>query len=76
MSLLDEAKKYKKAKRVVTTDEHIELAIGWLKEEVGISAINKVLHPDKNNNYSGNCLYALAIHLREAYRQGKLKIKE
>ena len=76
MTLLDEAKKLKTTKRIDVSDEKIELALAWLKDEIGISAICRVCKPNKGVNYSGNMLYSIAVWLREAYRKGLIKIKK
>lgn len=72
-TLLEKAKAKKLSMpkgKIRTTDEHIELAFAWLKDEVRLKQISEVC--GKKNN--GNILYSIAVWLREAYRQGKLKI--
>ena len=71
MSLLDKAKKiplYRKTRRGKSREE-IELCLAWLKSEVAYSQLGKVL------NTVGSSLYGIvAIGLRQAYREGKIKI--
>lgn len=77
-TLLEKAKKVKitrgtRSERKVSTEEGIETAFAWIKDEIGLTQISKGLGYSKD---SGNVLYYIAIWLREAYRQGKLKIKK
>jgi len=76
-TLLEKAKKIMIVRPIKKSPdkEEIELAIGWLKSEVGLTQILKVLNRYKGNHYTGNCLYRVAICLREAYRKGIIKIK-
>lgn len=72
-TLLQRAKKVPINKRkIVVTDEHIELALAWLRDEVALRQMNIVL---MKPNQSGNVLYGTAVALREAYRRGKITIK-
>ena len=73
-TLLEKAKKIQtnRQQKIKITDEHIELAFGWLRDEITSKQINVVLDREKN---SGNVLYLIAIWLREAYEQGRIKIK-
>jgi hypothetical protein len=75
MSLLETALKVpsNRNKKEGVTSEHIELALAWLKSEVGIKQVSVALnkHPQ-----SGHVLYMIAIYLREAYRKGNLTIKK
>ena len=73
-TLLQQAKKVKSRSpyKYSITDEHIELAFGWLKGEVGNKQINTILN---KKSTSGNVLYAVATWLREAYKKNKLIIK-
>ena len=59
--------------RKVPVGEGIEVSFAWLNDEVTTGQINKCLGYSKD---SGNVLYYIAIWLREAYRQGELKIKK
>ncbi len=74
-TLLEKAKKIKgKAHpKVPLTNEHLELAFAWLRNEIGLTQVNLAIGKDPHK--SGNILYSIAVWLREAYRQGKLKIK-
>ena len=57
----------------IPINEGIEVSFAWLDGEVTTKQINQVLGYSKD---SGNVLYYIAIWLREAYRQSKLKIKK
>ena len=50
------------------TDEHIELALAWLKGEIQLRQITETVG-------RGNVLYSVARWLREGYRKGKIIIK-
>jgi len=69
-TLLEKAKEYK-SNRKLPTDEEIELALGWIKGEVGITGIGKAL----GHKTTGNVLGRLATYLRGAYEKGKIIIK-
>jgi len=73
-TLLEKAKKLeiRKLKKIEVTEEHLELGLAWMKGEITLSQMNRVLGENKR---SGNGLYAVAVWLREAYKQGKIKIK-
>lgn len=73
-TLLEKAKKLpiRKNKKVNLSEEHLELGLAWMKNEIGLAQINRVLN---KNNTSGNTLYSIATWLKESYRQGKIKIK-
>lgn len=72
-TLLQKAKEIEPKKtKYNIKDEHIELAFAWLNDEVTNKQINFILGKKSSG---GNALYAVAVWLREAYRQGKLKIK-
>ena len=78
MSLLKKAKsienKKPRHKKMYLTDELIELAIAWAKDEVTLTQCAKVIFPDKETSKSTNLVYSrFAIVLKEAIRQGKLK---
>ena len=71
-TLLEKAKAVKMGRRdTIITDEHVELALAWIRDEVNLSQINVAL---KKSRQSGNVLYKMATSLREAHRQGKIKI--
>ena len=75
LTLLEKAKMSKRRQYpVLRTDEHLELALGWLKDEIGLAQVNEAMGKD-GQQYSGNILYHIAVWLRECYRQGKIKIK-
>lgn len=52
-------------------DEHIELALAWIKGNIKLRQINIVLG---RNPKTGSSLYFIAMCLRAAYREGLLKI--
>ncbi len=65
MSLLDDAKKLKVKKRasnllITQREEILELAMGWVKDEVSPIQIGKVLGREQSNIYS-----ILALALKE-----------
>ena len=53
------------------SDEEIELALAWLKDEIALKQISMVIGQKHNN-----MLAIIPGILRQAYRQGKLVIKE
>ena len=55
------------------SDEEMEVVFGWLRDEVKTKQICFVLGHTYN---TGNVLYFIAIALRKAYREGRLKIVE
>lgn len=69
MSLLEEAKKIKiKPRNREINIDQIELAIAWLKDEITISQVSKVL-----GGRHGNAAYHyLAIGLRQAFKDKKI----
>ena len=76
LSLVEQAKQIKQKTHAYCeiTDEMIELAIAWMKDEVTGLAVGKVLYPNAKN-CQPHAMNRLAIFLREGYRKGKLKIK-
>lgn len=74
MSLLEKAKEQHfpkpPSRELDITDEHIELAFAWLKNEIQLARIADVL-----NTKPTGAGYRLARILREAYLQGKLVMK-
>ncbi len=73
-TLLEKAKeaKVKRRSRIPVTEEHIELALSWMRCEIGIAQVNIALGLPKEQS---NTLYSLAVWLREAYKRGKLNGK-
>ena len=73
-TLLQKAKgiKVRQKPRPEITDEHIELAIAWLKSEIGLTQMQKALG---FSVISGSSLYKVAMYLREGYKRGIIKIK-
>ena len=71
-SLVKEARSYRPnySKNRPSNDE-IELALGWLRSEYGISAINLACGRQKN---SAAVYVDLARGLRQAFMDGKIKI--
>lgn len=74
-TLLQKAKKIKVKPRISigTTDEEMELAIAWLKEEIGTRQVAEAIAEPQ---VGGRVLYRLSVWLREAHRRGKLRIKK
>ena len=54
------------------TNEEIEVALAWLRDEVQATQMNIYLGTGPTGNY----LYWMAIRLREAYRRGMIKETE
>jgi hypothetical protein len=71
MSLLDEAKKFGGKKKREITPEKVELALGWLSGEVGISEVAKVL---KIQTMSDAYIH-MATALKRGFEQGIISIK-
>jgi len=76
-TLLEKAKKIKivyasRKERKIPIGQGIEIAFAWIKDEITLHQIGKALGYEHD---SGNVLYYVALWLREAYRQKKLKIK-
>lgn len=74
-TLLEKAKKIQPYNSLLKeiTDEHIELAIAWLKSEITNGQVASVLGINKSQG--STILYKLALMLRQAYKNGKLVIK-
>ena len=72
MTLLDKAKAVKISKRGThRSQEEIELAIAWAKDVI---ATNQVIKTMASPQANGTNVYSfLAIALRQAVREGKLK---
>lgn len=72
MTLLNKALAAKlKRPRSSSSDEEIELAIAWLRGEIGITQVQVALQ----SKHSGSIAYLfLARSLRDAYAKGKLQI--
>lgn len=72
MSLLDKALQSGAHKRsgIDYTQEHMELALAWIKGEIGMTQVAKALELAKDNR--GGIYNFLAIALREAYKKGLL----
>ncbi len=70
-TLLERVKEIKATptRKLPITDEQIDVAISWLKDEITLSQINKATG---NVSTSANGLYRMAVWLREAYRREKL----
>ena len=71
-TLLELAKEHKtkKINRADATDEEIDLAIAWAKDELQAKQIAYVLNIDPN---LGSFYLQMSLFLREAVRRGKLK---
>lgn len=73
LTLVEKAKSFHTTVRnsYKITDEHIELALAYLKGDVAMGQAKRAL-----NIKSGNGFYCQAlIFLREAYKRGRLQIK-
>ena len=76
MSLLDKAKAQccNPRAKIEITDEHIELALAWMRGEITISQAMKI---GLTKNRSTTVVYSvMARALRNAYEQGVLKIAD
>lgn len=72
MTLLEKAKIVQRRKRMdKITDEEIELAVGWLKGEIGVAGACRAM----GLKPCGPAQYRIAIFLREGYRRGKFKLR-
>lgn len=67
MSLLEKAKAIKTSSRR-TTEEEIDLAFAWLRDEVSSIQVAKAY------GKKSVCLYRTAKAIKEAFNQGKIKI--
>lgn len=80
MSLLDDAKAYdaqsKGRANQPITDEVIDLVFAWLKGDIKDIALRNVLAKRNSNVYSTQSYPTIARALREAYRQGRLTIRD
>ena len=75
-TLVEKAKKIPvgNSNKILMSDEHIDLALGWMKGEIRLTQLAGAIGITKGE-CTGNVLYKIAQWLREAYRQGKLTIK-
>ncbi len=75
MTLLEKAKAigHRSSTKHVITPEKIELAIAYIKNEITMTQIAKVLSDNKTSN-TGNIMYFIPILLKEAYKQGLIKV--
>lgn len=72
-TLLEKAKKVKNKSEIIS-DEEIELALAWIKNEITTAQVSMALRPDsKNQKY--NSLYRIANCLREAFLKGLLVLQ-
>jgi len=71
VSLLEEAKKIPSNRTTNISDDDIELAIGWLKDEVTIGQVSKIYNTSGSNGYQ-----KVARFLRRAYQTGLLQLKD
>lgn len=72
MSLLDKAKQSGAVKRATISydAEQLELALAWMRGEIGMTQVSRALEINENNR--GGVYNFLAIALREAFRKGLL----
>lgn len=59
-----------KSPRVDTGKEMQDLAIAWIKGDVSLGQINKVLQ--YGNSAGGKSLYRIAVAIRQAYLDGRV----
>ena len=72
-TLLEIAKEQKASrKRVVATEEKIEVAIAWMKGEITTRQVSIAFYGGKE--ISGTVLYRICILLREANTRGIIKL--
>ena len=74
-TLLEQAKEVRlRHKQAVITDEQIELALAWARDEVTMKQVGIVVMDLTGNTGATNNIYNwLAIRLREAFRRGYIK---
>ena len=53
----------------------IDLAISWLKDEIGTAQASKAYNQGKGVKSTGNVLYTLAVALKEAYKRDLITLK-
>lgn len=70
-TLLEKAKAVMLHGKIPITEDEIELALGWIRGEVSWKQANVAMGKRSDG---GNGLYRIAIILRKAYQDGKLKI--
>jgi len=69
-TLLEQAKQFSpQARKKYVNSDLVELALSWLNSEVSTQQVSLAM-----NARGSNSLYRIALGLREAYRQGKIKI--
>jgi hypothetical protein len=73
MTLVERAMARPRKQHVPITDEHIDLALAWLRGDVTVTQAGAVLFPAEVKPGS-RVLYRLAICLREAHRLGQLQV--
>ena len=72
-TLLEIAKETKGSVRnLMVTQEEIDLANSWMKEEITTGQVSIALNG--KGSRSGNSLYRIAVILRYAYAKGKIKL--
>jgi hypothetical protein len=69
-TLLEKAKEIKTIHRYNITDEHVELALAWLKGEIRSTQVAKLFAKNRTQ-----VPYNMSIWLKTAYGKGKLIIK-
>jgi len=78
-TLLEKAKEIKTTRKTLklkNTDEHIDLAIAWAKDEIALGQVSQVLYGEGMHKTSGGrTLYAMFVYLREGFRKGKIIVK-
>jgi hypothetical protein len=71
LSLVKKAARLRRRITTVRTDAELQLALGWLGEELGTGQLAVVLGPPKNNNVTG----WLPETFRQAYRKGLIQVR-
>ena len=69
MTLLEQARAAQRTGQRYTP-EHVELALAWIREEVGFACVGAAI----KKKGAGVVYNFLALALREAYRNGQLTI--
>lgn len=63
-TLLSKALKSDKKRRSQITDEEVELALSWMKDEITTAQVAVAY----NLTQQSNCLYRVSLALKKAYR--------
>ncbi len=74
-TLLERARAITRQQNSPVQPEEIDLALGWLSGQIGLTQVSKVLYPN-DKNPGGKALYRMAVCVREAYRQARITVQE